>query len=176
MHQQWQGEGQPPSKRPRHASISPGKRAAAEQIALCIETSLLYFDYGFAAGDDAASGAVDALKNVSMAIEINNGLENPVCDIDMLKECEMNVLDALTFRIQCAAGLPPGNKREYLATLRAAFGGNLSPEQHSSMMASFRRTIYVPFQRIFAERQNQDNLVRAGVRPRRVRAVWPPIA
>ena len=165
MHRQRQGEGQPPQKLPRNESTSQSTKEAADEIAQCIYSAILLFSEG--ASDWAAMAAVDAFKEVSKAIEINKGLGNLVCAMEVLQECKMKVIDAATFRIQYAAGLQLGNKEAYYAALMRAHGGTIGPERESIMYASYRRAIWVPFQRFFPPWR------RGAPRPRRARTLSP---
>ena len=144
MLRQRQGEAQPPPKLPRNASTSPSTKEAADEIAQCIYSAILLFSEG--ASDWAAMAAVDAFKEVSKAIEINKGLGNLVCAMEVLQECKMKVIDAATFRIQVSAAL---YGQEYHAALWRAYGGNIDPEQKSIMDASYSRVIHFPFHRLF---------------------------
>ena len=182
-------EGQPPRKWPRNELTSPiaqctggrvtSTQVAACQIAQCIERALFFFHYQgsriyhlrrnpeefVTESDQQATNAVDALSELSKAIEINCGTE--VCEPSMLKESKMKVIDAATFRIQYAAGLQLGNKEAYYAALMRAHGGTIGPERESIMYASYRRAIWVPFQRFFPPWR------RGAPRPRRARTLSP---
>ena len=99
------------------------QKDAKMEIAICIARALIFFDYQGMC--QSPSGAVDALKEMYKAIELDS-LGKHGC-ANMLEDCAWKLRDALTFRLTLRTQL--GNHAEYLAELTRAFGGNMSIQE-----------------------------------------------
>ena len=127
-----------------------------EEIIKCMDRALYYFNKF-----KDPPGAVSAMKQLFQANEINNG-NGKHLEPHKLAACVHKVRAVVTYRVQWVSH-PIGHEGPYKENLLRFWDVDISPEQMSYWIQTYRKLIYEPFLGRFV------NIYRGEPRPRQSR-------